>query len=194
MMLGSMNRMNRLTITPPEIHGVKITVGYFREGITGGVPFGNWRLRFMMSVPMTVRLNRRVGGEAGLEVGRVSEGSLDVALNILNYYVPPEADGREMARARTNFVSATAYELHREFCGQYLALMAPEGGKISDEEIMSFIEQRSASTGGPELVFDREAQRERMPRKEDMQALDLTEEGLNEKDAEDDEDDEEDWY
>lgn len=157
MMLGN---MNRLTLTPPEVHGVKIVVDYFREGVIGRDPFGNWRLRFMMSVPMTVRLNRRVGGEAGLEVGRVSEGSLDVALNILNYYVPPEADAREMVRAKTNFVSATAYELHEKFCERYLAPMDPEGGEISDEEIMSFIERRSASTEGPELVFDRSARRE----------------------------------
>ena len=160
-MLGN---MNRLTLTPPEVHGVKIVVDYFREGVIGGKPYGNWRLRFMMSVPMTVRLNRRVGGEAGLEVGRISQGSLDVALNILNYYVPPETDGREMVRAKTNFVSATAYDLHREFCRRYLASMNPEGGKISDEEIMRFIESRSSSTEGPELAFDRCAQRQRLPR------------------------------
>lgn len=183
-----LTNMNRLPIPPPEVHGVKIVIDYFREGVIGRDPFGNWRLRFMMSVPMTVRLNRRVGGEAGLEVGRVSEGSLDVALNILNYYVPPEADGREMVRAKTNFVSATAYNLHREFCQVYLAPMETEGGEISDEEIMSFIEKGSSSTEGPELIFDRHARREGASNPPVM--LDLSED----EDEEDDGKDQEEWY
>lgn len=181
-MLGN---MNRLTITPPEAHGVKIMVDYFRRVGLGRVPEENYRMRFMMSVPMTARLNRRVGGEAGLEVGRVSEGSLDVALNILNYYVPPEADGREMVRAKTNFVSATACDLHREFCRQYLAPMSPEGGNISDEEIMSFVERHSRSTEGPELAFERSARREGAS--DPPVILDLSED-------EDDEEDQEECY
>lgn len=152
--------MERLTLTPPEKHGVGIIVDYFREMGPNSKPVGPWRLRFMVSVPITARLNRRVGGEAGLEVGSISEGSLDIALNVLNYYVPPETDGREMIRAKMNFVSATAYDLHREFCRQYLAPMEYEGGKVSDEEIMRFIENCSSSTAGPELFFDRKAQRE----------------------------------
>lgn len=135
-------------------------VDYFRSLGSGGVPEENYRLRFLMGAPLTARLHRRVGGEVGLEIGRVSDGSLDVALNILNYYVPPEADGREMIRAKTNFISATAYDLHREFCRRYLAPMNQEGGQISDEEIMTFIESNSSSTEGPELIFDRRAQRE----------------------------------
>lgn len=93
-------------------------------------------------------------------MGSVSEGSLDVALNILNYYVTPEADAREMVRAKTNFVSATAYELHEKFCERYLAPMDPEGGEISDEEIMRFIETGSRTLEGPGLAFDRSARRE----------------------------------
>lgn len=152
--------MNRLTLIPPEGRGLKVMVDYFRRVGRGRVPEENYRLRFMMGVPVNIRLHRRVGGEAGLEVGRVSEGSLDVALNVLNYYVPPETDGREMVRAKTNFASATAFDLHREFCEAYLAPMEAEGGVISDEEILHFIESRSASTEGPELLFDRSARRE----------------------------------
>lgn len=154
-----LSNMNRLTLTPPAGRGVKVMVDYFRSLGSGGVPEA-YRLRFLMGAPLTARLHRRVGGDVGLEIGRVSDGSLDVALNILNYYVPPEADGREMIRAKTNFISATARDLHREFCEEYLALMEPEGGEISDEEIMGFIETSSKKLEGPELIFDRRAQRE----------------------------------
>lgn len=153
--MGHREENEQVWIVPPGARGIRV-MNECAQGLTEGFrPIGDDRLRFLVTAPISARLHRRTGGEAGLSVGEVSEGSLDVALNVLGYYVPPGEDEREMVRCRVNFVSATAYEHHREFCEQFLAegAMDPAGGVIADEDIMEWIEAGSA------VRFDRRGRR-----------------------------------
>lgn len=99
-----------------------------------------------VSVPVVVRHYRERPGPQGLEVGRMSPGSLDLALNVLGHLYPPGSDGRQPERCRVNFTSATAFNLHESFCRQFLEPMDPEGGEISVAKIKSWVQRQTRST------------------------------------------------
>lgn len=86
-----------------------------------------------VSVPVVIRHHRDTAGPGTLEVGKISAGSLDLALNILTYLYPPQSASEvkdedtynlqnpQNVRCRVNLTSATAYTLHQKFCADFLA-------------------------------------------------------------------------
>lgn len=80
------------------------------------------------------------------EDGGPSPGMLDLALNALNEYVPPTADGEEVVECRRNVASAAAFELYENFAREKLLPLAPDGGEILYREIMDWIESKRPGT------------------------------------------------
>lgn len=109
---------------------------------------GEGRRVLYVSIPIRVRHHRGRPGPETLEVGQVSPGSLDLALNILSYLYPPACDGEPPVRCRVNLASATAYRLHKRFCSRFLARMDPEGGEIEPEKIRRWVEAQARCTSG----------------------------------------------
>lgn len=94
-----------------------------------------------VTVPVHLRHHRRRPGPDTLEVGEVGSitpGSRDLALNILAYLYPLGCGAEEPVRCRVNLASHTAYSLHESFCAHFLAPMDPAGGEILVEEIRSW--------------------------------------------------------
>lgn len=80
------------------------------------------------------------------EEGGPTPGMLDLALNALNEYVPPGADGEEVVECRRNVASATAWELHEAFAREKLLPLSPDGGEIPYRDLMDWIESKRSGT------------------------------------------------
>lgn len=80
------------------------------------------------------------------EDGGPSPGMLDLALNALNEYVPPGADGEEVVECRRNVASRTAWELHEAFAREMLLPLAPDGGDLPYRQIMDWIDAKRPGT------------------------------------------------
>ncbi len=79
--------------------------------------------------------------------GGPSLGMLDLALNVLNEYVPPGADGEEVVECRRNVASATAWELHEAFAREKLLPFAPDDDvELPYREIMDWIDEKRPGT------------------------------------------------
>lgn len=124
---------------------IHISVQRFYDCDPEGNEVGSETRALSVSVPVVVRHHRERPGPEGLEVGRVSPGSLDLALNILVDLYPPGMDGEEPQRCRVNFVSATAYRLHESFCAKFLAPMEKDGGEIDGGQIRRWVESNPRS-------------------------------------------------
>lgn len=141
-------KRNRGGYYPASADPITICVEHFHECDADGREMGEGRRIPRVSVPIVVREHRQRPGAEGLEVGRVSAGSLDLALNILGYLYPPAREGEEPVRCQVNMVSATAYNLHEEFCREFLAPMEEVGGRIALSRIRSWVQRRTGSRGG----------------------------------------------
>lgn len=131
---------------PKASRHIRISVQRFYDCDPEGNQVGSERRALSVSVPVVVRHYRERPGPEGLEVGRVSAGSLDLALNILVDLYPPGSDGEEPRRCRVNFASTTAYRLHESFCAQFLAPMDPDGGEMDVGQINRWIESNPRTT------------------------------------------------
>ena len=80
------------------------------------------------------------------EDGGPSPGMLDLALNALNEYIPPTADGEEVVECRRNVASASAFELYEAFAQEKLLPLSPNGGEIPYREILDWIESKRPGT------------------------------------------------
>lgn len=135
-----------------RIPGISIGLEHFYDcDVDGNVvdEVGEGRRMLYASEPMRVRHHRDRPGPETLGVGKVSPGSLDLALNILNHLYPPACDGKPPVRCRVNVASATAYGLHEKFCARFLASMDPDGGEIPIPRIRAWVEGQTCVRGGP---------------------------------------------
>ena len=78
----------------------------------------------------------------GFEWGYGGSGPADLALNILNAFIPPGTEGEDPVECHQGKCSATAARLHQEFKWEFLASMPREGGTIPAEKILNFIYAR----------------------------------------------------
>lgn len=78
----------------------------------------------------------------GFEWGYGGSGPTDLALNILNAFVPPGADGRRPNKCWDGCCSVTAWELRHEFTNAFLAALPWEGGVLEGWRIREWIEAR----------------------------------------------------
>lgn len=87
------------------------------------------------NVPVTVICH----SPSGYEWGYRGSGPSDLALNILNWLVPPGADGMEPVRCWNGACSRTAWALHHDFKESFLAGMPREGGEIPGTVVLTWI-------------------------------------------------------
>lgn len=84
---------------------------------------------------------------SGFEYGYYGSGPADLALNILNMFVAPGADGHQPVECFAGTASRTAWDLHQDFKEQFIATVPREGGIITGSEIRSWIEAITAKEG-----------------------------------------------
>jgi hypothetical protein len=77
----------------------------------------------------------------GFNCGYGGSGPADLALNILNAFVPPGTDGHDPVRCHRGFASQTAADLHQAFKRDFIAGMDPAGGTIRADMIRDWIER-----------------------------------------------------
>lgn len=80
---------------------------------------------------------------AGMEWGYAGSGPADFALNILNAYIPPGADGKPPVKMSQGFASQTAVELHQDFKFIHVATKPSDGGVITRQDIEEFLEMHN---------------------------------------------------
>lgn len=133
---------------PASADPITICVEHFYECDREGREVGEGTRILRASVPIVVREHRKRPGADKLEVGRVSAGSLDLALNVLGFLYPPAWEGEEPQRCKVNMVSATAFRLHEDFCKEFIVPMEEGGGRIPIQKIRSWVRSRTASRNG----------------------------------------------
>jgi hypothetical protein len=87
---------------------------------------------------------------------------LDLALNILNLFVPPKRgalDEREPVKCFRGYCSAFAAQHHEQFMRDFVDGLADSGGSIPSAHIRAWIEQRQASNA---VLFSHATDPERM--------------------------------
>lgn len=77
---------------------------------------------------------------AGFEFGYGGSGPADLALNILNFFVP--ADGQPKVTCFQGSCSRFAWDYHQEFKWAFIASLPREGGVIRAAMIREWINQR----------------------------------------------------
>lgn len=90
------------------------------------------------------------GSTAGFATGEFADGASDLALNILNQFVPPGSDGYppeefsspHWAKHVTSQSSLTAAALEYEFRREFIYAMSERGGTISGDWIRQWINER----------------------------------------------------
>lgn len=83
----------------------------------------------------------------GFEFGYGGSGPADLALNILNAYVPPGSDDYKPVACYRGKASRTAMDLHQPFKWAFIAKMPPEGGTIPAAEIMHWLNHELKDAG-----------------------------------------------
>ncbi len=78
----------------------------------------------------------------GFNWGYNGSGPADLALNILNAFVPPGTDGHEAVDCWKGQCSQTAWDLHRDFKNFFLAQLPVDGGMILAQTIEYWIKER----------------------------------------------------
>ncbi len=64
----------------------------------------------------------------GYEFGYGGSGPADLALNVLNLFVPPGVDGLLPVRCYRHVASRTAWQLHQPFKWKFIGPLPEEGG------------------------------------------------------------------
>lgn len=84
----------------------------------------------------------------GFEWGHGGSGPADLALNILNAFVPPGSDDFEPVRMPIEGkASRTAVDLHQQFKWEFLAKLPKDGGVIEADKIMRWINKQLRESG-----------------------------------------------
>ncbi|MFP4409939.1 DUF6166 domain-containing protein [Coleofasciculus sp.] len=83
------------------------------------------------------------GSPDGHEWGYGGSGPNDFALDILNQFLP--TNGEDAIKMYRGYSSRAAAGLKRAFCAEFIAIMPREGGQISNQDIVDWIEQQGYS-------------------------------------------------
>ena len=75
----------------------------------------------------------------GYGIGYAGSGPADLALNILNAFIPPCSDGKPPVKMYAGFASETAARYHQEVKDVFIATMGKNGGTVSREEVLDLI-------------------------------------------------------
>jgi hypothetical protein len=88
-----------------------------------------------VSIPQRIRHH----SPTGLEFGYHGSGCADLALNILDRYLPTQAGGETVTCWDGTKVSERAWNLHQSFKFDLIATLPREGGTISDADIRAWL-------------------------------------------------------
>lgn len=88
------------------------------------------------SLPRTVR---HYGGE--LDWGYIGPATAELALNVLNWILPPGVDGEAAIVCEEGCASAVAWRLHRSFMADFLVRVPYSGGCIPESDIRRWVLQ-----------------------------------------------------
>lgn len=75
----------------------------------------------------------------GFEWGYSGSGCADLALNVLNAFIPPGKDNLPAVTCYKGECSQTAWDLHQGFKQEFIATMPKNGGIIKKGAILSYI-------------------------------------------------------
>ena len=81
----------------------------------------------------------------GFEWGYNGSGPADLALNIINAFVPPGWDKLDPVKCYKGEVSFTAFILHQEFKREFIEVLPKDGGIIKRFIILDWIKARKVS-------------------------------------------------
>lgn len=97
------------------------------------------------SVPYRVR-HYRVDE---LDWGYIGPATAELALNILNWLLPPGVDGEAAIQCEYGECSAAAWRLHRTFMAEFLVRVPYDGGCVKEQEIRRWILSHFTLPGEP---------------------------------------------
>lgn len=78
----------------------------------------------------------------GFGVGYGGSGPADLALNILNAFMPPGFDDDEPVKCWKRSCSRFAWKWHQDFKWQFIAAMNDDGGTITEKVIREWIDAK----------------------------------------------------
>lgn len=96
------------------------------------------RRKVVTNVPRTVVHH----SPSGYEFGYGGSGPADLALNVLNLFAPPGADGLRPVRCYRHAASRTAWQLHQLFKWKFIGPLPEEGGVIPGTLIRAWIAEQ----------------------------------------------------
>lgn len=80
----------------------------------------------------------------GFEYGYGGSGPADLALNILNAYIPPRTDGHEPVKCFKGICSETAWRMHHVFKFGFLTMVPRDGCTIRKDAILEWLQANGA--------------------------------------------------
>ena len=120
------------------------------------------RERVVTNVPRTVVHH----SPTGYEFGFGGSGPADLALNVLNLFVPPGTDGLPPVQCYRHTASRTAWQLHQSFKWEFIGPLPEEGGLLPGTLIRAWIAEQQPA------ILERYAHVEEEP--EDMEEQEET--------------------
>ncbi len=83
-----------------------------------------------------------------MDWGYIGPASAELALNILNWILPPGIDGDAPIRCEDGECSAVAWRLHRSFLAEFLVRVPHPGGCLHESDIRRWVSQHGTATAG----------------------------------------------
>lgn len=74
-----------------------------------------------------------------LDWGYIGPASAELALNILNWVLPPGVDGEPPIECEDGLCSAVAWRLHRTFMAEFLVRVPYTGGCVSESGVRQWV-------------------------------------------------------
>ncbi|MDX1454866.1 MAG: hypothetical protein R3217_05345 [Gammaproteobacteria bacterium] len=74
-----------------------------------------------------------------LDWGHIGPGPAELALNILDHFLPPGCDGEKPVSLEKGEISAVTWRLHRAFMADHLVRLPYEGGCLHEGRIRRWI-------------------------------------------------------
>lgn len=88
-------------------------------------------------LPRTIR---HYGAES-FDWGYIGPATAELALNVLNWILPPGVDGESAIQCEEGECSAVAWRLHRSFMAEFLVRVPYGGGCISESDVRRWVLQ-----------------------------------------------------
>lgn len=78
-------------------------------------------------------------GVESFDWGYIGPATAELALNVLNWILPPGVDGEAAIQCETGECSAVAWRLHRSFMAEFLVRVPYAGGCLHEADIRKWV-------------------------------------------------------